>query len=382
MRGTLQLAVRMARGHARRHLLTLVTLALGLAGLVTIAAAATTMSRTVEYNEMLLHGRSTTVTIALKPIASATDIDRVTKQALAVSGGGTLAAPFVRSSVMTVTDPADLSGTQLILTDHNLATLRGWPVLDGSWLSTSRDQQPTAVGNRVAAAHGARPGDVVRVTGGGAVVIRGTIDDGQSDPNLYLRLDQYSPLRLFTDAFAASVMVSGPGLDASELDQRLTLIEDLSRIAPIDSITQSDTLASLQRQRTATAVVFSIVAIFSALSLAIGIINIGLATSRERALELSLRRALGFSRPRLAVAIVIESQLVAIMAAVLAAGVAAAIFPWLLSQLTTLPGAQGAPYSVEASFFGLAIGVAACLVGSCAPVVNMWRMPMSIVMRQ
>lgn len=131
---------------------------------------------------------------------------------------------------------------------------------------------------------------------------------------------------------------------------------------------------------TAATIAFVVVGTFSVLSLTVGILNIGLSRSRERAWELALRRSLGMPRPALALAMVIESQVVAAAAAA-AIAVSVLAHPAMVSAMATLPDTAASSYPVDAAVLGLGVGALAAAVGNIAPVARMWRLPMSMIMR-
>ncbi len=378
---TLRLAGQLLRGHARGHLLTMVTLLLGLVGIVTVAGASTTMARTIEHQSALESGHRVTITAYLYATATPQDLQRLTAQLQRRMPERAAVAPIVRMPALAVTAPQDLVETQVVLTTSALLAVRHWPLLAGAWLDDTASLVPTGVVNRAAAGLGAGIGDVLRTDDGTGVVIRGIVEDGSRDPCVYIRLDEHADAMILSDDRAFTLTVSTAGLDAAAVRDTLTGIESIAGSALVERVERTDRLDELVAELSAATIAFLVVGTFSVLSLVVGILNIGLSRSRERAWELALRRALGMPRPALALAMVIESQVVAGIAATAAIAVSVLAHPAMVSAMATLPDTAATSYPAEAAILGLGVGAVAAAVGNIAPVARMWRLPMSMIMR-
>lgn len=378
---TLRLAGQLLRGHARGHLLTMVTLLLGLVGIVTVAGASTTMARTIEHQSALESGHRVTITAYLYATATPQDLQRLTAQLQRRMPERAAVAPIVRMPALAVTAPQDLVETQVVLTTSALLAVRHWPLLAGAWLDDTASLVPTGVVNRAAAGLGAGIGDVLRTDDGTGVVIRGIVEDGSRDPCVYIRLDEHADAMILSDDRAFTLTVSTAGLDAAAVRDTLTGIESIAGSALVERVERTDRLDELVAELSAATIAFLVVGTFSVLSLVVGILNIGLSRSRERAWELALRRALGMPRAALALAMVIESQVVAGIAATAAIAVSVLAHPAMVAGMATLPDTAATSYPAEAAILGLGVGALAAAVGNIAPVARMWRLPMSIIMR-
>lgn len=378
---TLRLAGQLLRGHARGHLLTMVTLLLGLVGIVTVAGASTTMARTIEHQTALESGQRATVTAYLYAKTGPADLQRLTAQLQRRMPERAAVAPVVRMPTLAIAAPQDLVETQVVLTTPALLAVRHWPVLAGAWLDDTPSLVPTGVANRAAAGLGADVGDLLRMDDGTGVVIRGVVDDGSRDPCVYVRLEQHADAIVLSDERTSTLTVSGPGVDPVAVRDVLTGIESVAGSALVERVERTDRLDELNAELTAATIAFLVVGTFSVLSLTVGILNIGLSRSRERAWELALRRALGMPRPALALAMVIESQVVAGIAAAAAIAVSVLAHPAMVSAMATLPDTAASSYPGDAALLGLGVGALAAAVGNVAPVARMWRLPMSTIMR-
>ncbi|WP_338320394.1 ABC transporter permease [Streptomyces lonarensis] len=111
----------------------------------------------------------------------------------------------------------------------------------------------------------------------------------------------------------------------------------------------------------------------------IGVLNIGLASLRERAEELALRRALGARRSDVAILVLAESVLIGLLGAATAIAGATGLFHTLVPALWGSAGNVGFPLS--AGFAGLAAGALAGLAGGAVPALRAARLPIATVMR-
>ncbi|NJQ13472.1 ABC transporter permease [Streptomyces bohaiensis] len=111
----------------------------------------------------------------------------------------------------------------------------------------------------------------------------------------------------------------------------------------------------------------------------IGVLNIGLASLRERAEELALRRALGARRLDVAILVLAESVLSGLLGAATAIAGATGLFYALVPALWGSAGNVGFPLS--AGVAGLAAGVLAGLAGGAVPALRAARLPIATVMR-
>lgn len=359
----------------------MVTLLLGLVGIVTVAGASTTMARTIEHQSALESGHRVTITAYLYATATPQDLQRLTAQLQRRMPERAAVAPIVRMPALAVTAPQDLVETQVVLTTSALLAVRHWPLLAGAWLDDTASLVPTGVVNRAAAGLGAGIGDVLRTDDGTGVVIRGIVEDGSRDPCVYIRLDEHADAMILSDDRAFTLTVSTAGLDAAAVRDTLTGIESIAGSALVERVERTDRLDELVAELSAATIAFLVVGTFSVLSLVVGILNIGLSRSRERAWELALRRALGMPRAALALAMVVESQVVAGIAATAAIAVSVLAHPAMVAAMATLPDTAATSYPAEAAILGLGVGAVAAAVGNIAPVARMWRLPMSMIMR-
>lgn len=378
---TLRLAGQLLRGHLRGHLLTVATLLLGLVGIVTVAGASTTMARTIEHQSTLERGHRVTITAYLRAPATPEDVDRLAAQLERRMPDRVAVAPIVRTPALVIAEPRQMLEAQVVLTSRDLQTVRRWPVIDGAWLDDTESLVSTGVINRAASVLDVGVGAVIHTDAGEPIVIRGIVDDGSRDPGVYLRLDQHADTAALHTDRESLLTVSHPDLDAGAARDVLSGIESIAETTLVDRVERTDTLAELAAELAATTVSFIVVGIFSVLSLTVGILNIGLSRSRERAWELSLRRAHGMPRSALAWAMVIESQAVAGVAAIAAVAVSVLAHPAMVSAMATLPDTAASSYPADAAVLGLGVGALAAAVGNIAPVARMWRLPMSTIMR-
>lgn len=304
------------------------------------------------------------------------------------SDGSTTVSAFIQDGKARVHVGGEQVGELALLdVDSSLRTIRPFPVVKGQWFTTAT-VGPQLVVNEAAWQQAAwRDGRVELLREGSydrqPARLLGVVDDGSSEPQGYVSLnggDAWTDTAY--DSGSVSLLVHSERLDSTTLRQRITdaaarsgregELGDVRRIDTVDDFTT--TLDTSRR-------IFLGIAVLSLLVGSLGILNIGLATLRERAEELSLRRSFGATRSHVVQIMILESQFVAVgaaaMAIVLAAIGAPLVFPRLTAQVpldsTTLP--------VSAMAVGLGISCLAALLGALAPALRAARVPISSIMR-
>ena len=136
---------------------------------------------------------------------------------------------------------------------------------------------------------------------------------------------------------------------------------DALQVRPASSL--ADYLSSLRQ----TQLAFTAVSAVTLVVAMIGLLNIGLATLRERVRELSLRRAVGATRSRVFALVLATTVVLSGIVAVVAIAVAYAGVQWLVPALLD-PGTALQPpgFPWEAALYG---GLAALLAGIAGGVV-------------
>jgi len=209
----------------------------------------------------------------------------------------------------------------------------------------------------------------------------GVVDDGDPSPTAYLDLTGDGPWRRAAIAGGAlTIEVHAPGVDDATLRTQLQQTQAIAGLrGQTGDVRRTDTLHQLSNELGTTSRVFVAVAVVALTIAAVGMLNIGLSTLAERSEELSLRRAFGAHRRDVFTLMLLESQMVAIVAGLLAIAIAYAAMPLTLSAF----GATGttAHFPLVAALLGFGAGILAALAGSLVPAVTAVRTPIAGIMR-
>ncbi|GHH53605.1 ABC transporter permease [Lentzea cavernae] len=221
--------------------------------------------------------------------------------------------------------------------------------------------------------------------------ILGVVQDGYSQPRIYMRLDE---LRTWMPAAAATTEVDRfrgggtqlelymePGSD--ELQQLLKaklagagIPQDQMHFQVVKSKERMESELRIMR------LIFLGMAFLVLLIGVAGILNVGLATVGERVEEFALRRAVGMSRLLLAGIVLAETLLTGLLTAALAIGAGAAGLQVALMMFgSRFPSLQGTAFPWEAGVAGVIAGLVAGVLGGLIPAIRAARIPIATVMR-
>jgi putative ABC transport system permease protein len=219
--------------------------------------------------------------------------------------------------------------------------------------------------------------------------IVGVVDDGQEQPQAYVRTDELMnwmpPDALSNPQYGggAEILASPGATDFVDiLKKKFAAIADPKTGGGevyIDVISAEDMMpGEIQLMRW----VFLGVSILVLLIGSAGILNVGLATVGERIEEFALRRAVGTPRLLLAGIVLAETLLTGLLTAVaaIAAGIAG------LEAASRLfgdrqPMLQNVAFPWEAGVAGVAAGLIAGVLGGLVPAARAARIPIATVMR-
>ncbi|TDV52107.1 ABC transporter permease [Actinophytocola oryzae] len=216
--------------------------------------------------------------------------------------------------------------------------------------------------------------------------IVGVVDDGNSAPQAYVRSDEllnWMPSDVLSNPNygSAEVLAAPTATDFLDiLQKKYSAVAD-PRMGDlyIETISAEDLMPTeIQLMRW----VFLGVSILVLLIGSAGILNVGLATVGERIEEFALRRAVGTPRLLLAGIVLAETLLTGLLTALAAigvgiAGLAAASRVFGERQ----PMLQGVAFPWEAGVAGVAAGLIAGVLGGLVPAARAARIPIATVMR-
>lgn len=273
-----------------------------------------------------------------------------------------------------------------------LDRVRRLPIIAGRWLRRDTVRYPPEiVENQAAAAERGGPGTTLGLQAsrrtkvyGGQVV--GEVADGIPQPEYYTSLASAltADPSLLDGGSSLTILIHQKDTAASTLQVVLTkaLAEygldssniDIVRADHVDQL--AGRLRSLQRGFIVSAGVSMVVAV-------LGLLNIGLASVRERSRELVVRRAIGATRTRLFALVLLTALATAVIACALALTIGAvaiyAVVPSLLPAASPV-AAPGFPWN--AALVGLVIAIATAAAGATYPATVAARLDVATALRE
>jgi putative ABC transport system permease protein len=385
----LRIAIQSIAANGIRAVLSLLALCLSVVGVVTVASAADTVEKTVTLRATMQNG----------PIATY----RVT--GLAGTAGAAEADAVQRYLAAVMTDAAvvEVAGLESIAVDYNetatpmpvefasdgYLSIHPYGIVSGQWPDgPSRAPVIRVALNTVAADQlGVDIGASIRLRVPGAstavpATVVGIVSDGGFDAHAYAPLaDGAAFLAPNAGELATRIELSAPASNLTELTQAVAQYANVTGSTTPIAVEQVDTVRRLAQEVTATRSAFFVV---GGLGLAAGILavaNVGLSSLRERSSELALRRVLGARRWHLAVLMLVESQLIAIVASVLAIGISILVYPSIAATFGAPYGVATPAYPWQSAILGIVTGMGAGLLGSLAPAARSLRIGLSSVTR-
>jgi putative ABC transport system permease protein len=374
-----------------RSLLTGLSLLVGVLTIVLIQGGGAAVRAAIVLDAVLQGAPATTVQVALSPAADQESTARIWVSLL------TAATSDVAGAVATVIQPTDVTiwaggrpapDLTVSLVDPAVRRIRPFPVLSGRWFSDDHTIAPQLIVNRAAWETLPWTDGPAQVATGSAqerltARIVGVVYDGSRRPAAYLSLTEPGPWRdSGYDRGSVSLIVHSPHLSENALRRRVLMVATVSgRTQEIGDIGRLDRLDEYIDQLNATRRIFLGVATLSVLVGSMGILNVGLATLRERADELSLRRSFGATRAHTVQIMIIESQLIATGAALVAIAAAALGLPLVLDRIGPQYHLVPTALPIDAVGTGLCTSALAALLGALAPTIRASRTPISSIMR-
>jgi putative ABC transport system permease protein len=216
---------------------------------------------------------------------------------------------------------------EMTLVKGNLRAIRPFPIKSGTWIEQKVGNTIPVVINEAASSNLGLFANTTAAMRLGYVNekktarIVGVVDDGFKEPNAYAPLDLTQPwVKQLSYLVPVRLLVHTDNtVDTTELTNLIrTEYARVFDTKTVPEINRLDTQDSFGGTLTVISLIFSVVAGLSLVVGSLGILNIGLATLRERSDELSLRRSFGATKLQVVAIIVLEGQIVALGAASLA----------------------------------------------------------------
>lgn len=385
------------RSHPIRHLLTAASLFIGITAIIAISVSGAIAESMLVGHAEQQSGRKPTFQASVTfGTPGTTELHRLadtvqdTSQhsdlslALSVSATSVIAGHYPNAGNPLHSEPANVYATA-----GELDKIYRYPLYSGRWLSHEPLTSPLEIVlNKPAMQQFGSTGSHIGISSDttpyvmeGTVV--GIINDGSTESSIYLNVFPLlsNPEFLGSDFSIAHLLFHNQGL---EEDQVRSLINDFRqdlRINGIDSPQRIDTVDSYREVVDAIQRGFLISAILALTVAMLGIINIGLASIKERAHELVIRRAIGATRTSIFLQVVGSAVLLAAIVA-LAAILLTAVLVMTLPQFFPADTPIEFPaYPVTAALSAISAAILTAIMGSLAPGITAMRIDPATALR-
>ncbi|MFF1830473.1 ABC transporter permease [Paenarthrobacter sp. NPDC058040] len=387
----LRIAWQGVRGFPVRGLLTALSLTVGIVGLVSIYSASATIQATVEQKALLSGGKTATFDAA--GLTGNADLNRgltVTDQLRRSLGTDAKVVRLASSPAISLDSNGKRIDAEIVFAQPSAGPIRDFPVVEGAWLSEveGRTRLQVVLNRAAAQSVGTSPRmeihlRVQQVSGSWPVDIAGIVEDGSVKPAVYGNIADLPMLLVNQEGTISTTLeASAPDLTAESFIAHLKFLDEFSANHVSWTVTRRDTVGQLQMEVSATRSSFLTVGTLGVLATAFAVANVGLSALRERSSELSLRRALGARRWQIPFIMVLESQIVALLAGTFSIPLSLLVYPVIANQFGAPFGVSAPPFPWISAWAGLALGMLTAFLGSIAPALRALKIPISTMMRE
>lgn len=380
---SLVLAWQGIRSEPLKALLTVVALTLGLLGVVSVVAAQGVLSQAVAQRALAQGGPVATFSVSIGGVDEIAEFELAADQLAARTGAIRHSLMVSGTDIELRADGAPVPQIEIRFVDDSLWDIRRSHVTQGQGLPASNFLSPRMLLN-VAALKSVSPEAETTVHSpmrGVLATVLGIIDDGENSGFAYLPLSAV-PDFLSSQDISPRIILSGGDLTAQHIQAAGSGLRQLGAPYEIKEVSRTDTVETLRRELEATSRVLLALGVLSLISAVAAVATVGLSTARGRSREYALRRTLGASRLQIAIVTVLESQIVAFVAAVMAALVSYLLFPLIIGLFSPPAGLDPPSFSFHWAAFAVLLASVSALVASMLPALVVFRRDNSVVMRE
>lgn len=289
----------------------------------------------------------------------------------------------------TILSQDGVSGTAVEFVCGDYYSIYRLPLSAGRWLRPDPATSPyEIVANRQAAQALGGPGTTIWLTSASTSTafpaqMVGVVNDGASTARLFTNALPWlanAPQLVCPDSL--TLLWQQP--DVSTEDVRYSTNDWLfdHRLPSGSDPVETDTVSSYRNVIEVMQWSFVGVAALSLVVAALGIINVGLASVRERSHELVIRRAIGASKSSIAALIIGSSLLLSIMVATVSALAAWGALIVFRNSLADDSPVQPPGYPWTAAMLGTSVSILTALIGSIIPGVVAARLQPGMALRE
>lgn len=378
---SLRVAFQGLRGAPVRSVLVILTLTLGMLGFVAVISATAVMQQAVTQKAILTGGDEVTAQVAISGVGSTDVLQRTMSQLRGRTDARKVAATLEDSDVGIWSGGAPADNVALTFATPSLRQIRPFPLILGEWISDQDSLAPRLVLNEAAYARldtGVSVGVGTSETRLDAVVI-GVVRDGDDQPHAYLSLTDY--LRFESTFGPVMIVLNGPALVPEDIAGAAKMLAELGAPFTPGEATRTDRVGGLASEIATTAQVLLVLGTLALATTIVGILNIGLATARARSKEFALRRTMGASRANIAGIVMLESQILALIAAIVATAASLVLFPLVVGSFGDQLGIEAPPYEPWYALVSLVVATVTAGLSTLVPAFLSYGRDLSEVMR-
>lgn len=375
------------RSRLGRSILTATSLFIGVLTIVVIQAGARSAQNAIVADAILSGGRAMTLSFHIQPggIRSLMDSERLNnnlnKSLEHVQGTAVL--------IVNAGYPFPEKNIEMNLVQGDLRDIYPFPIVKGDWLSSESDLFLPIVVNEVASIEERLTINTSSLINYGDEKIigkiTGVVRDGATHPQAYALLDITHPaIKQIASNIYPQIQVHVNDNKADKENLATLIQTEYARVFDTSSrieVQRTDMADSFQMVLSTISIIFTVIAGLCLLVGAMGILNIGLSTLRERSDELSLRRSFGATRMQVMAIIVLEGQIIAFGASLIAIIIGYFVFPYVSSFMAYNVEVYSQSFPVQAAIIGIVSCSFAAYVGSLAPAIRAGRVNIASIMR-
>ncbi|MFI1196888.1 ABC transporter permease [Micromonospora sp. NPDC020750] len=371
------MSARELRARGGRALLACLSLVIGIIAVIFVQATAGVARAELIHLAELREGRDGSAAVAVSGDALGSQTSRLLASK---SNAGADVALFVSDSGAVLTSGP--SAIPIIAFEGDVMAVRPFDLIAGQWPAATTAGAAIIV-NKVAWEQIAGRSGLVWRTGKGDLArhtpVTAVIDDGEQDPRAYLPWRELAAHAQPVAESSVRVLARVPSGDAAQSVEWLRWHATVDQLPIQGTIEPVNAAAGVDDQLRVVTAAFLGVGLIMLLVGVLGVLNIGLATLKERADELALRRSLGATKGDIMVLVLAESVLIGCVGSLAAVLLAVAMYRPLVAA--ALSGSTDVPFPLSAAVYGVVVGALAGAAGGLIPALRAARTPIAAVMR-
>ena len=385
------------RAHPGRNLLTAASLFVGVIAVVAIIVGGSVVRDYLVAVAEQRDGRAPSYSATIDG-ANPLRVNQIASLISALPNNSTRSTSVEATSVSPITiarlssnlSPLDFTRMDTHLVAGNLPQVKRLPMMSGRWLSSDDQTAPFEIVVNVDAerllggsGHKVALSGPADATASSATIV-GVVNDGLTgQPTAYVKLTPiitYAPQIVTVNS--VTVLWHGPSDTKQSVSAALSDVATDIGLKPPQEISRVDTVDDFIGPITGIQIAFAGAALLALIVAALGIINVGLASIRERSRELVIRRAVGATRGKIFGLIVGSALALSLVVAALAIGLSVAAVATIPSFLPKGSPINPPAYPLFAALAGAIAALSTAIIGSFIPGIKAARIEPATALRE